>query len=253
MTWIKLEDKTPRHPKVAGLSDKAFRVWINSLCYASEFLTDGVLPLAFMNTIKPSVITELIQAGLWEKDSHGTVCIHDYLGHQTPKSKIEAKRDQARERARKLSGNFPENTQKAVEPEYRSRSTEVDQKEQEQERRPLIRGEATPIGYGKIHGAHVIGFCDWCCLPEFVFDEFRRKSGEPSKLPDEGEAYVRGWALKVRESWRGPIGDNLKFWRTRWNESHPDAPQQQDPLEVALASLKRQQAETAEWKARTGR
>lgn len=88
--------------------------------------------------------------------------------------------------------------------------------------RPLISGESNPRTWGKIHGDHVVGFCDWVCLPEFIFAEFARKSGQTDTL-DSGSAYVRGWALTVRERWTGPVGDNLKFWRARWDESHPQA------------------------------
>ena len=64
MTWIKLNDNAPRHPKIAGLSDRAFRAWVNSLCYASEFLTNGALPVAFLVTVPRRVQDELIGAGL---------------------------------------------------------------------------------------------------------------------------------------------------------------------------------------------
>jgi uncharacterized protein YdaU (DUF1376 family) len=80
--------------------------------------------------------------------------------------------------------------------------------------RPLISGQANPRDWGRIHGNHVSGFCDWVCLPDFVFEEFRAKSPGPE--------YVTGWARKVRLEWEGrTIGeDGLKFWRARWSESH---------------------------------
>lgn len=102
MTWIKLEDKTPRHPKIAGLSDRAFRAWIGSLCYASEFLTDGAIPSAFLITVKPKIHQELIGAGLWKQavDGSGRVVIHDYLEHQTARESVERERRRNRERRR---------------------------------------------------------------------------------------------------------------------------------------------------------
>jgi hypothetical protein len=112
MTWIKLEDKTPRHPKVAGLSDKSFRAWIESLCYASEFLTDGILPLAFLKKVGKHAHTELLAAGLWILHETGEITIHDYLEHQTPKEKIQSKRIHSLQRWRKLSQNFPESSKK---------------------------------------------------------------------------------------------------------------------------------------------
>lgn len=81
--------------------------------------------------------------------------------------------------------------------------------------RPLVSGEANPKTWGKIHGDHVAGFCDWVCLPEFVFAECVRKSS--------GADYVRQWATGVRAKFEGQtVGDNLKFWRVRWSEAHPE-------------------------------
>ena len=36
-TFIKLDDTTPDHPKVDGLSNAAFRAWIEAICYCSEY------------------------------------------------------------------------------------------------------------------------------------------------------------------------------------------------------------------------
>ena len=98
MTWIKLEDNAPRHPKVAGLTDRAFRAWVSSLCYASEFLTDGHLPVAFLLTIKRTIQDELMDSGLWAVAENGSVIIHDYLGHQRDKASIRHQRERDKER-----------------------------------------------------------------------------------------------------------------------------------------------------------
>lgn len=99
MTWIKLDDKAPRHPKVSGLSDRSFRWWIYSLCYASEFLTDGVLPYPFLKTVPTTVQHELRHAGLWITDTSGVVTIHDYLVHQQSRAIVERSRISGKERA----------------------------------------------------------------------------------------------------------------------------------------------------------
>jgi uncharacterized protein YdaU (DUF1376 family) len=98
--------------------------------------------------------------------------------------------------------------------------------------RPIISGPSNPRDWGKIHSNHVTGFCDWVCLPEFLFEEFRAKS--------PGSDYVKGWALKVRETWEGQtIGeDGLKFWRARWSESHRTASIKK-PFSVADALAER--------------
>ena len=79
----------------------------------------------------------------------------------------------------------------------------------------LISGQSKPMNWGKIHGNHVSGFCDWVCLPDFIFNEFAAKSGQLN-----AEAWTKDWALSVRRVWEGrPIGDDsLVFWRARWAE-----------------------------------
>lgn len=107
--------------------------------------------------------------------------------------------------------------------------------------RPLISGEANPRTWGKIHGEHVAGFCDWVCLPEFVYLQWVR--GSP------GPEYVMGWARAVRGRFEGQtIGDNLKFWRARWDESHPEKAEKPKPepfsIEKALANVAARKAGT---------
>jgi hypothetical protein len=101
MTWIKLNDNTTRHPKVCKLSDKAFRFWIASLCYAGEFLTDGSLPVAFLVTVKRTLQDEILDAGLWKVRSDGTIEIHDYLHHQARKEDVEDTKARNRDKAAK--------------------------------------------------------------------------------------------------------------------------------------------------------
>jgi uncharacterized protein YdaU (DUF1376 family) len=90
--------------------------------------------------------------------------------------------------------------------------------------KPLISGQSNPRDWGRIHGNHVTGFCDWVCLPDFVFEEFRAKSPGPE--------YVREWAKKIRTQYEGTtIGeDGLKFWRARWSESHITKPLGPKPI-----------------------
>jgi uncharacterized protein YdaU (DUF1376 family) len=82
---------------------------------------------------------------------------------------------------------------------------------------PLISGVSSPAGWAKVHNNHVPEFCDWVCLPDFIFAELCAKSGQ-----EDGSAYVTAWARKVRQDWQGkPIGDDgLKFWRWRWQDTH---------------------------------
>jgi hypothetical protein len=272
MTWFKVDDASPDHPKIKSLSDKAFRWWFNGLAYASRYLTNGRLPKVFWKQTPKGARQELSSNRLWDWDDPDFV-IHDYLSHQSSKEDVEAEKQRNREKVaayrerrreerrkqvlpvteeRRVTGN---STPNVTDPGYRevtgteNREQRTDTENREQRTtttppsRPLISGESNPRTWGKIHGEHVTGFCDWVCLPEFVFSEFCRKSGYSDK-PDGGSDYVRGWAAAVRAKWTGPVGDNLKFWRSRWSESHPDtttATPTKKPFSVAEA-LAREEA-----------
>ena len=245
MTWLKFDDKAPRHPKIAALTDRAFRWWVKGLCYASEFLTDGVLHPIFWKQVPKTDRAQLSGNRLWDWVDPNFL-IHDYQKHQTLKEEVEADkernrvnakayRERRREERRKNSGPSPTVTDDASPQNHRPviaesptqiQRTDTENREQSTDTvtpapaKPLISGQSSPRDWGRIHGAHTAGFCDWICLPDFVFEEFRSKS--------PGSEYVHTWAKKIRSEWEGrTIGeDGLRFWRARWSESHrtPVAP-----------------------------
>lgn len=100
-TYIKLHDGMPGHPKVRGLSDKAFRTYIRALCYCSEYLTDGVViaPVARDLGVK-KVWDELVASGLVESATGGYL-MHDYLQHQRSAEQVRQYKEAKREAGRK--------------------------------------------------------------------------------------------------------------------------------------------------------
>jgi hypothetical protein len=74
--WVKLDDGFPMHPKVVQLSFEARWAFIESLCYAARYQTDGVIPDAV--AANGSVRAELLASGLWER-LENSVSVHDYL------------------------------------------------------------------------------------------------------------------------------------------------------------------------------
>ena len=126
MTWIKLNDNVPRHPKIAGLSDRTFRWWIQGLCYASEFLTDGALPPVFLATVPRKAYEELLGAGLWYCDDRDRLLIHDYLKHQSSKASVEQER--RRNRGRR-TGDVPGVVPAGVPRKNRDQRSEVQRSE----------------------------------------------------------------------------------------------------------------------------
>lgn len=104
MTWIRIDDNFPDHPKIIGLSNHAFRTHIQGLCYCGRFLTDGFIPFAAINSMinepenKPT--DELESAGLWVRDDKG-FHILNYQEYQSTKAEVEVIKTRNRERTQK--------------------------------------------------------------------------------------------------------------------------------------------------------
>lgn len=108
MTWVKIDDNFPDHPRVVGLCDSAFRTHIAALCYAARYLTDGHIPSSALRSIGPrKASAELEAAGLWTRTDHGWV-IRDFLDYNPSRDEVEGKREAARKRvarAREVRAN----------------------------------------------------------------------------------------------------------------------------------------------------
>lgn len=98
MTWVKIDDTFPDHPRVVGLTDAAFRAHVTALCWAARHLTDGSIPSSALRVIGTrKAATELEAAGLWSRTDHGWM-IRDYLDYNPSRADVEGKREAARTR-----------------------------------------------------------------------------------------------------------------------------------------------------------
>lgn len=100
MSWAKLDDHLRDHPKVMGLGRERYAcmgVWLDALCYASEHLTDGILPSGLVSMYPKRLVVLLVEAGLWERGPEGYE-IHDYLEMNPSRERVFAERSAARER-----------------------------------------------------------------------------------------------------------------------------------------------------------
>jgi hypothetical protein len=107
MPWARLDDAFPDHPKIAGLSDAAFRMHVRGICYAARLLTDGRVPKAVAEEWMTSnrrrtrrelnALKELLDAGIWLTKRRDYV-IHDYLEYNPSRAKVAAKRAADRQR-----------------------------------------------------------------------------------------------------------------------------------------------------------
>jgi hypothetical protein len=90
MGWLRLDDAFGDHPKVIGLSDRAFRAHVMGLLYCARHLTDGIVPRAAAP--KAAAVRELERAGLWTATRGGGWLIHDFLDYNPSKAETLDKR-----------------------------------------------------------------------------------------------------------------------------------------------------------------
>lgn len=103
-TYVKLHDGFDEHPKVAGLSDKEFRTYVEALCYSARNLTDGAISFAVARKLAPPrVFATLLRVGLFERHNDH-YAVHDYLEHQRSAEQVKQLKE-ARREAGKRGGN----------------------------------------------------------------------------------------------------------------------------------------------------
>jgi hypothetical protein len=101
MGWVRLDDNFADHPKIIGISDSAFRLYVASLCYANRQLTDGFIPAPAYGVLsRNDDAPELCAAGLWRAVTGGFQ-IRSYEEYQPTRNEIENKRNAARDRLSK--------------------------------------------------------------------------------------------------------------------------------------------------------
>jgi hypothetical protein len=111
MSWVKLDDQFPSHPKVLRAGLEARALYVTSLCYCANHLTDGfvtveVTPLlTAMSQISNGdlAVKKLVDVGLWEV-CEGGYTIHDYLIYNPNGDKVKAERKANADRQARYRG-----------------------------------------------------------------------------------------------------------------------------------------------------
>lgn len=98
MAYGLLDDGFAEHPKIVGLSDAAFRAHVEVLCFCFRTLSDGRVPVRVTERYRPTVVSELITAGLWERNEQTHYHIHDYLDHNPSREEVLQRRADAKKR-----------------------------------------------------------------------------------------------------------------------------------------------------------
>lgn len=105
--WVRLDENAMEHPKVAGLSDGSFRLWVQGMAHCQKFLTDGKIDrvsLRGLRAFSPKRMADLIAARLWLSAEDDGIQVHDYLQWNDSREHVLKVRAQGRDRIRKLRG-----------------------------------------------------------------------------------------------------------------------------------------------------
>jgi hypothetical protein len=139
MSWVKLDDKLPHHPKVRALppsiAKPAYGLYVASIQFCQHYDTDGMIRRADLHLILPSAtkpttreITALVLVGLWEETPSGW-CVHDYLEHnlssgerKQAQSANKTRQEKYRDALRNASGNASRNALQTSPPPLPSQS-----------------------------------------------------------------------------------------------------------------------------------
>jgi hypothetical protein len=136
------------HPKVTGMSDSAFSLWVRAGSYSAAKLTNGfVSENVLAHTLRSSaeVADELVHRGLWRRRKGGYV-FHQWERRNLTKERVEADRkvDAARKRrereaiSRELSDPSEEGVDNSVE-----KSKKRDQNGKGQVKTPNVRSDSS--------------------------------------------------------------------------------------------------------------
>jgi len=111
MAKVRLDDDYINHPKFTLLSDRAFRLWHEGMCYCRKLMTDGLIRLSELKVFRyfsVKAVKELTTRRgqtepLWVKDPEG-YRVHDYLDWNPSQLEEQQDRDDAKHRMRAYRG-----------------------------------------------------------------------------------------------------------------------------------------------------
>lgn len=110
MSWLKLDDTVPEHPKVLTAGPEAAWLWVCGIAYAQRHLSDGFLPQAalpvygacFGAARAKKLAERLVAVGLFDA-TEGGYRVHDYHDHNAPATAAKERRASLSE-ARRAAG-----------------------------------------------------------------------------------------------------------------------------------------------------
>lgn len=112
MSWVRIDDQAPLHPKLLAAGPEAVCLWLAGLCYANAHTTDGYVPKHVLGALYPSdrwdrrratkASADLVAVGLWH-DEPSRWRIHGYSDYQEEalRENVDERREYEKLRKRK--------------------------------------------------------------------------------------------------------------------------------------------------------
>jgi hypothetical protein len=103
--FANFDDSFADHPKVARLSDGAYRLHSSGILYCNRYLTDGRISVNQASRLIPkyraSYLLELVAGGLWHHIGNDEYSIHDFLDWNRSREQVESDRERKRKAGKK--------------------------------------------------------------------------------------------------------------------------------------------------------
>ena len=106
------------HPKVLGMSDAAFALWVRAGSYSAAKTSDGFVAedaLSLFSATQQEAAQELVQRGLWRRVKGG-YRFHQWDHRNLTRARVEADREADRQRKRRDRKTAQQNGKPQVEP-----------------------------------------------------------------------------------------------------------------------------------------
>lgn len=104
MAWGKVDDNLAFHPKVIQAGNEAMGLWVRSLSWSMQVLSDGHVPTGMVSAFNgDDAAKKLVDAGLWITVDGGFQ-FRDWAEYQPTKEHVLAERANAKERMTRIRG-----------------------------------------------------------------------------------------------------------------------------------------------------